>query len=398
MCAIALPVWAHFDDTAWDLKVYDHALVSLHNGHDPYRDATDIQKQHHQQLSVAGKLAHDETPPYSYVYAPITLPLLRALGQIPRDVLVTLYLILYLSGAFAAVAVCSSFAEAAEYPGVLYLAAVAVFFPGLLSNGVILSGNIAYILYGAALATALIGWRRNQWILFYAVILFATCVKAPLLSLILIAPLSGRKQWVPTIGVIAGALGLYALQPLFMPQLFHHYLEAVELQFSFNHDFGCSPAGLFSNILYKRGLPYAPGCYFFFLAYALPVFAALLYGARQYHRGKLTLQQWAPVMLVGVLLLNPRIMEYDAAPITLPMAFILWRLARASSARRATYSVLAVTFVILNALSIYSWLLRKAIDGPLILLTFLAGFWLLHRKILHPAMAEQPQPNELAAA
>ena len=398
MCALALPVWVHFDDTAWDMKVYDHALVSLHNGHDPYQDATDIQKQHHQQLSIAGKLADDQTPPYSYVYAPITLPLLRALGQLPRDVLVTLYLILYLIGAFTAVAVCASLAEPAEYPGVLYLAAVAVFFPGLLSNGVILSGNIAYILYGAVFATALIGWRRSQWMPFYAVILFATCVKAPLLSLILIAPLSGRKQWLPTLGVMAGALGLYALQPLFMPQLFRHYLEAVELQFSFNHDFGCSPAGLFSNILYKRGLPYAPGCYFFFLAYALPVFAGLLYGARKYQRGNLTLQQWAPVMLVGVLLLNPRIMEYDAAPITLPMALILWRLARAGTLRGAIYSLQAVAFVILNALSIYSWLIRKAMDGPLILFTFLAGFWLLHHQAGEAKTAGREHPQELATA
>lgn len=377
MCAIALPIWASLDDTAWDMKVYDHALVSLDKGHDPYRDATDIQKEHHQELAATGKLASDTTPPYSYVYAPITLPLLKALGHMPRTLLIVLYWIVYFIGAFAAIAVCATFAQESEYPGVLVLSALAVFFPGLLANGVILSGNIAYILYGAIFASALLGWRRDRWIPFYAVIIFATCVKAPLLSLILIAPLSSKKNWLPSFGVIAAALGLYALQPIFMPALFRHYLEAVELQFSFNHDFGCSAAGLFSNILYKRGLPYSPGCYFVYAAYALPVFAALLYGAKLYERGRITLQQWGPVLFVGVLLMNPRIMEYDAAPITLPLALIAWRFARASQRTGLVYTLQAVAFAIMTGFAIYNWMIRKAMDGPLILVTFFVGYWLL---------------------
>jgi hypothetical protein len=377
MCAFALPIWASLDDTAWDMKVYDHALISLDKGHDPYRDATDIQKEHHKELAAKGQLANDQTPPYSYVYAPITLPLLKALGHLPRTLLIILYWIAYFIGAFAAVAVCATFAKGSEYPGVLVLAAVAVFFPGLLSNGVILSGNIAYILYGAIFATAWLGWRRDRWIPFYAVILFATCVKAPLLSLILIAPLSSRKNWLPTFGVITAALGLYALQPIFMPSLFRHYLEAVELQFSFNHDFGCSPAGLFSNTLYKRGIPYSPGCYFVFAAYALPVFAALLYGSKLYQRGRITLQEWGPVLFVGVLLLNPRIMEYDAASITLPLALIAWRAARAARRTGLVYTLQAIAFIIMNAFAIYDWMIRKAMDGPLILVAFFVGYWVL---------------------
>jgi hypothetical protein len=400
MCALALPIWASLDDTAWDMKVYDHALVSLDKGHDPYRDATDIQKEHHEELAASGQLANDQTPPYSYVYAPITLPLLKALGHLPRTLLIIFYWVAYFIGAFTAVAVCATFAKASEYPGVLALAAVTVFFPGLLSNGVILSGNIAYILYGAIFATALLGWKRGRWILFYTVILFATCVKAPLLSLILIAPLSSRKNWLPTFGVITAALGLYALQPIFMPSLFRHYLEAVELQFSFNHDFGCSPAGLFSNILYKRGIPYSPGCYFVFAAYALPVFAALLYGARLYERGRITLQQWGPVLLVGVLLMNPRIMEYDAAPITLPLALIAWRAARASRRTGLVYTLQAIAFVIMNAFAIYDWMIRKAMDGPLILVAFFVGYWVLVKEA-KPARNErtlQSRSHALASA
>ena len=377
MCALALPIWATVDDTAWDMKVYDHALVSLEKGHDPYRDATDIQKEHHKELAATGTLAQDNTPPYSYVYAPITLPLLKALGHLPRTLLIVLYWIAYFAGALAAIGVAVTFAKDSEYPGVLVLAALAMYFPGMLANGVILSGNIAYILYGAIFATAMLGWRRGSWIPFYAVIVFATCVKAPLLSLILIAPLSSKKNWLPTFGVIAAALGLYALQPVFMPQLFRHYLEAVELQFSFNHDFGCSPAGLFSNFLFKRGLPYSPGCYIVYAAYALPIFGALLYGAKLYERGRITLQQWGPVLFVGVILMNPRIMEYDAAPVTLPLALIVWRFAGTVQRTNIVYALMAAAYAVMTFFAIYNWMIRKAMDGPLLLITFIVGYWLL---------------------
>jgi hypothetical protein len=185
-----------------------------------------------------------------------------------------------------------------------------------------------------------------------------------------------------------------------MPSLFRHYLEAVELQFSFNHDFGCSPAGLFSNILYKRGIPYSPGCYFVYAAYALPVFAALLYGARLYERGRITLQQWGPVLFVGVLLMNPRIMEYDAAPITLPLALIAWRAARASRRTGLVYTLQAIAFVIRNAFAIYDWMIRKSMDGPLILLAFFVGYWLLVKEA-KPVRSERTlnsRSNALASA
>src|SRR6201999_375654 len=110
----------------------------------------------------------------------------------------------------------------------------------------VLGGNIAYILYGAVLAAAFLGWKKNLWWCFYVVVLFAACVKAPLLSLALLPALSARKQWLPTTATVAAGLLLFACQPLIWPALFKHYLEAVELQFSFNQDFGCSPAGLFS--------------------------------------------------------------------------------------------------------------------------------------------------------
>ena len=66
-------------------------------------------------------------------------------------------------------------------------------------------------------------------------------------------------------------------------------------------------------------------CLIFYLCYAIPLFALLFALSRRYLQGSFTLRQWAPVLLVGVILFNPRILEYDVAPITLPLTLIAWR-------------------------------------------------------------------------
>lgn len=384
LALLAIPVWATVSDTGWDLRVYGSALTNLHHGRDPYLAATDIQKQNHALLKATGNPG-DTTgdPPYSYVYAPLTLPLLKVAAAVPRPWLLALYLVLYAAGTLLAIAVCTSFAEPTEAYGTLFLAGLSIFFPGLLANGVILGGNIAYLLYGAILVAAVPGWKRNRWTLFYLAVFCAACVKAPMLSLILVAPLSGRGQWPRTVLVGVAAVLVFLSQPVFMPQLFKHYLEAVELQFSLNHDFGCSPTGLFSDLLYQHGMRYSPACYVAYAAFTLPSGLALLYGARLFQQHRITLQQWLPVLLVGVLLLNPRILEYDAAAITLPMALILWRMARAASLSRIQTGIAIVVWLAANGIAVYSWQARKTLDGVILVSTYVGGMYLIHRAARH---------------
>jgi hypothetical protein len=227
-------------------------------------------------------------------------------------------------------------------------------------------------------------WRRNRWLWFYGAVLAASCVKAPLLSLVVIPVLLARRQWLPTAITTAISLALFAVQPLLWPTLFKHYLEAVELQFSFNRDFGCSPAGLFGEILASHGLPYSPGTWVFYLAYAIPLFATLFYLSRRFLRGDFSVERWIPVLLVGVILLNPRIMEYDAAPIALPLALIAWRFFRAFFQPGGTILCVALLFGLANAIAAVSWDVHKLVDGPLLVVFFAAGSWsLLRRETVH---------------
>ncbi len=375
LAAITILLWARLGGVGWDVAIYRAGMFSLRAGHDPYADAISIQRLFHQQLQANPNLLVNQDPPFSYVYSPITLPLLRLIGTVPVWLSGTLYYLLYTAAALAQVWVTFRAVERSERPYFRYLAPVAIFFPGFLADATLMSGNIAYLLYAAVLLTAVWGWQRGTWLWFYLAVVAASCVKIPLLSLVCIPLLSARRQWLPVTVTAATGVLLFAIQPSIWPTLFRHYLEAVDLQFRFNRDFGCSPAGLFGDVLYGRGIPYSLASMIFFLCYAIPLFGLLFYLSRLYLRGNFSLAQWIPVMLVGVILLNPRIMEYDTAPLALPLALIAWRFLSRWSKPTRTIVSLCVLFFTVNAVGALGWKMRKLTDGPLLVLFFAAGTW-----------------------
>ena len=340
----AIPFWIHFDAPGWDFKIYLNALHSLRLGHDPYADGIAVQRLFHLQRW----LHPNSPPPYTYVYSPITLPILRAAGFVPHALSGGVYWLLYAVCALLQIWVGLRATEPEERRVFAYLAPVAMFFPNLLVLDVVLSGNVAYILYGAVLLGAYRGWQRNRWAWFYLAVLIASCFKGPMLSLLAIPVLSARKQWLPVCLTGAAGIGLFGMQAWIWPSLFRNYLAAVELQFSYNSDFGFSPAGRFGHFLVSAGIPYSTPTTIFYLLYAFPMAAFLFYLSRQFHGGRLSFEQWMPVMLVGVLLLNPRVMTYDGAPIALPLALILWRFLASRFSFREAVAWMAGLFAVVN--------------------------------------------------
>jgi hypothetical protein len=371
----AILVWIDFKTPGWDVAVYQNAIHSLQSGHDPYMDATRIQKLVYSQ----GPIPSNIDPPFTYNYPPITLPILGLLGRLPVHLAGFIYWSMYAVAILIQISVGLLLTNGREKRIFHYLAPVAIFFPGLLADGTVLSGNVAHILYAAVLLATVIGWRRNVWRSFYIATLVVSCVKLPFLSLVVIPVLSSTKQWWPAGLTALGGFSLFILQPLLYPSLFRHYLESVDLLFSLSHDFGCSPAGIFSQWLVAHDLPYSAGGLVFYLAYALPLAGFLFYLSRRYLAGSFPLMQWAPVLLVGVVLLNPRLIEYDVAPITLPLTLIVWRVTTHCIKAKQVAIVLVFLFAVANAFAVTSWSLRKIIDCPLLVIIFLAGSWhLLH--------------------
>jgi len=369
----AFPVWCHFSPPAWDTLIYYKAVQSIAIGHDPYADGIAAQQ-------LAHALDHgvpSQQGPFSYVYSPITLPILRAVAATPVWLAAAIYFLLYLAGVGAEMWFgfrALNARDPHEYNSLLPVLPLAVFFPGLLASDTILSGNVAFLLYGLALATALYAWRTSRWLPFYLAVLAASCVKAPLLCLLAIPVFSARRQWIPAALTAAAGVALFAGQPLVWPTLFRHYLQAVELQFSYNRDFGFSPTGLFSGLLWDHHIPYSPGSALFYLLYAIPICATLFSLSRRFLRDEFSRRQWAPLLLVGVILLNPRLIEYDAAPLALPMAILFWRFF-ARLAPRHTLLCFCAFFLTANAVALISWSAWKLTEGPMLMLAFAAGAW-----------------------
>jgi Glycosyltransferase family 87 len=320
--AIALLVMASIGPVGWDAEGYRQTIEKVRHGADPYAADIAAQQAFHDH-PVAGQHF-----PWDYLYSPMTLLLLRLLGQLPDRLLGTLYGLAVVAGSLLTVRVGYEMADTEERRWLRFVLPAVLFFPGLITDDVILSGNVAYVLYGAVFAAAAPGWKRNRWFWYYAAVLLASIFKAPLLTLLAFPLLTGKRQWLPA-GVTAGAgLFLFGIQARIWPQLFREYLQAVQLQFDRGHDFGFGPAGLLGKILSYLGIPHSPATTILYLVFAAAVCVMLAVLCRRVQQGIIDPGDWIPMAMFCTLLLNPRIMKYDLAPFTVPMLLIGWRALR----------------------------------------------------------------------
>jgi len=264
----------------------------------------------------------------SLAYSPLfMIPALGAATLLPLWLAAALFVLTYFAGFLVQIWVVMQCATESERKVLAYLAPAIVFFPGLLisESGVIASGNLAYILYGAMFAGAAWGWKRDRWNWFYLAVLVSACAKVQLLTMLAIPLLCGGRPWRRTLLTGSAGLAIYALQARIWPQLFHTYLHSLQAMSLSPRDFGYGPAGNLARIFQHHGAAYYWPCIVFYLAYAAVLFVILLSLSKLYREQKISFPSWAPVMLLGVILLNPRILAYDVAAVSLPMALIVWR-------------------------------------------------------------------------
>jgi hypothetical protein len=115
---------------------------------------------------------------------------------------------------------------------------------------------------------------------------------------------------------------------------------------------------------------------FFYLFYAALFAGILLYLRGRFLAGVISFKQWIPLMLVGVILLNPRIMEYDVAPLAIPMALVAWRFCKWICGSNAKSIVLvSVFFAIANACAPFdAW---RTTECVVLMIVFASGLWKL---------------------
>ncbi len=299
---ITAVVMACVGPVGWDAQVYWKAIQVVRHGSDPY--VKDI------------------------AYSPMTLPLLRLLAVFPGWLLGLLYGAAVATGALLQLWAGFQMAARRERRWLALMLPAAAFFPGLVTDDVILSGNVAYVLYGAILVAATAGWKRDRWFWYYIAVLVASVFKAPFLAFLAFPVLMDRRQWVPSgMTAVTGVL-IFAAQMRLWPDMFRENLLHLQSMLDGGTDFGFGPAGTLGRALWRRGLPFSPATYILYLAVACVLGTALLFLARRVQEWNLPRKTWVPIALAATALLNPRIMKYDLAAITVPMLLIGWRALR----------------------------------------------------------------------
>ncbi len=150
---VTIIVWASLTAPGWDTAVYRTAMHSLQVGHDPYLEAT----QHQKLVYSKGPIPADTDPPFTYVYPPITLPVLHFFGRLSTRLAGILYMSIYAIAILCQLWVGFLMSRASEKRIFSWPVPISVFFPGLLADGTLLSGNIAHILYALVLVAAFVG-------------------------------------------------------------------------------------------------------------------------------------------------------------------------------------------------------------------------------------------------
>ncbi len=331
---ITLLVMASVGSLGWDAQGYWKAIQAVHHDSDPYAEDLAALKAFHTRLASNPA----EHPPFVYVYSPMTLPLLRLLAVFPRWLLGLLYWAAVATGALLQLWAGFQMADQRERRWLALMLPAIIFFPGLITDDAILSGNVAYPLYGVILAAATVGWKRGRWSWYCIAVLAASLFKTPFLVFLAFPVLmesgrdrdrdrdtdsgSGRRPWVPSaLAAITGVL-IFAAQIRLWPGLFREYLSSLRLVFDYLHDFGYGPAGALGKALWRRGLSSSLATTILHLVVVCALAVVLLFLARRVREWKLPPEAWVPVALVGTALLNPRIMKYDLAAITVPMLLI----------------------------------------------------------------------------
>jgi hypothetical protein len=316
-----------------DLRVYGKTIAEVQSNASPYLSGIARLEAGHAKGGFAFS--------FNYLYPPMTLPLLRVLGHLSRGLCATVYLLLSFASFLTLLWIGLRCQENEESFTLPLIAPFAVFFPGLLCDDVWLHGNIVFLLYALLFSAAYWGWKREQWRYFYGALLIATYFKIPMLIFLAIPLLSAAGQLLPCILTGSAVSAIYLSQRVLWPVAYQDYLRMMNLEFRYNGEFGFSPAGLLGKYLCYYNHPYLALCTAFYLCYATVIFLLLRRVSRAYRDGRISFAQWVPFLLTGVVLLYPRIKQYDVAALTLPMAILFWRVLREriASRRKARFLV-----------------------------------------------------------
>ncbi|MGI4826758.1 MAG: hypothetical protein ACRYFU_00980 [Janthinobacterium lividum] len=302
----------------WDARVYLHALEDWRGGIDPY---------------VAGAPSRTGAR-LPFVSPPIFLYLMAFLSRIfPGRFGVLCYWSLSFVATLALPALLAKFYLRSRWMIAALCLFLFCFQPEKHGSQALLTGNLSNVLYALVLAAGVPGLKRNNWRLFYVVMVFAGLMKPPFLAFLLLPLLAGRKQWPQCAGtvlaVLAGDLG----QWFSMPKYWHEFQQNVFVRVFVHGDAGfglLAQCGLFGGSipLVRRLRPSMD------VALVIVPLFLLLFFLRNRRFGQTAERLWVPCLVLLGVLSNPRILDYDAGVAVLPAVYIAVEFCRSLPAGR----------------------------------------------------------------
>jgi hypothetical protein len=300
-------------ENCFDLRVSSEAMHYLRAGLDPY--AASIA---HQKAEAA--LGHRV---FSYTYPPVSIEFLNLLNLVPALLRAAIFWTAYAAGLGLQLWAGSRFALPSERRMLRFVFPLAMFFPAFVPSDTLLSGNIAIPIYGALLAAAVRGWRKQRWGVFLVVTVAVSLFKPPLLLWLVVPLLLGRAQLAPAAAAALSGVGLFVIQKVLWPQRFAGFMASIRLELSLGINY--SLVAKFIALLQFIGHPSERAAIVFYLAVSSAVFGALMYFTRELRRKNVQEQSFAVTLLLSTALFAPRVKEYDLMPLTIPMALIVLR-------------------------------------------------------------------------
>lgn len=222
--------------TGVDARTYRDAIREVRAGISPYTSGLQRIQRNHANGQKARTM--------NYIYPPATLPAIQALGNVPPRLLAMVFWAIYSVSLWVVLRLELSIMPPGRERAVFaLLAPFTLFFPGLLFDDSILSGNIAPSLYGVIGLGMWRGLRAGHWDCFYAAVLLASIVKPTMLTFLIIAPLVSYGQWLWTALVAFTGCSVFLVSPKLWPKLAGQYSLLLHRELLWNDEFGGSLPG-----------------------------------------------------------------------------------------------------------------------------------------------------------
>ena len=327
-------------------------------------------------LWVSGKSPYDVAfGPYRFIYPPVFLFVGGFLARLmPQHWGWFLYLTVnYASTAVLPVVLARYFFKQgwlnASFALVLFFAA-----PQFGAWRAMESANIACPLYLLAFAAAIPGMKKNRWTWFYIAVFAASLIKVNFLLMLMLPFFVGKRQMLRSCAAGTSVMAAYFLQRLWVPDLYAGYERSLHYVLVGQDNYGFGVFGIVANLNLKfhhaAGLaPYV----------VMGVFLLLVWTGLLFLRSRKTLEidsgLWVTLVIVAILLSNPRSIYYDRC-FAVEAALVL--LVNVFNSRRPLVLYL-ILFFVSALISSFSWslLLERAFETVLML----SAFGAVYRKL-----------------